>query len=174
LGWYVAQVPFFYGLQPRWLSWDRLFKLHVVVDTVAGAYVGGQIYDDASGMTQLVGPAQAAGPLMALWVRRIVRRRSEREARYESLIPGSAEFLAVDRRNFALRGADIERVIISSKRSLWTVGAHNSGSIRFVLWSGTQWRFLLVNHQDVAWINQVLAAALGKNRVECRTTVVRA
>jgi hypothetical protein len=161
----VSHVPFFYGLQPRWCSWDRLYKLHLAPDGVAGAYLSGQVYDDASG-GQLVAPAQALGPLMAMWVRRILRKRAEREDRYESLITGSPEFLAADERNFLLKYADVERVMLSAKRARWTAGLPNSGSIRFHLWTGQQRRFILIGAQDVARLEELLVGALGRKQVE--------
>src|SRR5262249_13067319 len=118
---------YFYGLQPRWMGWDRLFKIYVLGGSIAGAYLAGQGYDGASGRLRLVGPAGIAAPLLALWVRRIVRRRVERETRYGSLTPASAEFLDADSRNFVWQSDEIERATVSRKRSLWTAGVPNSG-----------------------------------------------
>ncbi|MSU78889.1 MAG: hypothetical protein EXS16_12440 [Gemmataceae bacterium] len=160
----MAVGLFFYGLQPRWFGWDRLFKVYLLRDGIAGAYLAAQIYDEASGMVQLVKPAGIAGPLMKLWVHRLVRKRAERENRYNSLDPGSAEFLAADSKNFLLHSDDVEQVVINPNSSLWT-GRANSGSVRFILRSGRQTRVILVNEQDVRQIEQALNGIFGIDRV---------
>jgi hypothetical protein len=38
----------FYGLQACWFRPDRLFKIYVSTDVLAGAYVAGQLYDGAA------------------------------------------------------------------------------------------------------------------------------
>jgi hypothetical protein len=158
-------MGFFYALQPCWFTWDRLYKVHVLPAGLAGAYLAGQVYDGPSGSLQLVAPAGIAAPLMALWVRSLVRKRTEREGHYDSLEPGSAKFLAADSRNFLLDGAGIERVIVNRKRSLWTAGTPNSGSIRIMLMGGARRRFVLVNEQDVGQIERELIGLLGSNCV---------
>ncbi len=166
----MADIPFFYGLQPRWTHWDRLFKLYMLADSIAAAYVSGQVYDEESGKTQLVRPGQIAGPLAALWVRRIVRKRAERESRYESLLPGSREFFAADRRNFSIKGADIERILLSSRRAFWTLGAANSGSIQFDFWSGKKMRLILVDEQNIDCLNDHLSRCVRGVLIERKPT----
>jgi hypothetical protein len=155
----------FYGLQPKWTSWDRLYKLFVLPKGLAGAYVAGQVYDETSGRIQLVRPAGLLGPLMALWVKRIVQRRAEREERYNRILPGSPEFLAADPRNFVLPVDVVERATISCRRSLWVMGTNKGGSVELALYSGTRLRFLLVNDQDPVQAAGLLVELLGPSRV---------
>jgi hypothetical protein len=154
----------FYGLQGRWTGFDRLFKLFVTRDGIAGAYVAGQVYDEASGAAQLVNPARVAGPLMAMWVRRLIRKRAERELMYDAIQPGSAEFMAADSRNFLLNKSDIEQAVLKSKRSLWA--SVNCGTVTFQLWSGKRLKFVLAGEQDLTQIERTLIDALGKDQVK--------
>jgi hypothetical protein len=162
----AVENAWFYGLQPRWFTWDRLYKVYLLKECIVGAYLAGQVYDELSGEIQLVRPAFILAPLMSMWVRRIVRKRAAREEHYDSLAPDSEEFLAADSRNFRIQADEVERATVSRARALWTWGASNSGSIRIMLRSGEQRRFILVNDQDVARIEEALVQLLGGNRVE--------
>ena len=143
-----------------------MHKVHVLAEDLAGAYLAEQVCDEPSGKLQMVAPAGIAGPVMALWVRRLVRKRTERESYYDALNPSSAEFLAANSRNFLLDGGSIERVTVNRKRSLWTAGIPNSGSVQIILVGGTQQRFILVNQQDVDQIERSLIGLLGPDRVK--------
>lgn len=161
----MNRTVIFYGLQPRWTGWDRLFKIYALPDAIAGAYIAGQVYDEASGRAQLIAPAGILGLFMVPWVRRMVRRRQEREASYASLDPGSDEFLAVDSRNFVIERADVEHVTIRRRRALWTWGATNSGTIEFALWGGVKRRFILIGEQDTDGVARALHDSFGSDSV---------
>jgi hypothetical protein len=155
----------FYGLEARWLSWDRFYKIHVLDDRIVGAYLAGQVYDEVSGRVQLIGPAGLLGPLMALWVRRIVRGRVEREAQCDGLDPKSLEFQERDRRNFVWPRDDIEQVVLSRRRALWTGGAPNSGSFQVALRFGGKRQFVVVGDQNIDDAERAFARLLGTDRV---------
>jgi hypothetical protein len=42
----VAGKPWFYGLEPRWFRWDRLYEVYILGDRITGAYLAGQVYDE--------------------------------------------------------------------------------------------------------------------------------
>lgn len=135
-------VRYFYGLQPRWLRWDRLYRVYAGGGMLAGAYVAGQVYDGPSAAAQL----QQVGPLVRPLVRRRFARRRQREALYDSVSPFGPELLAHDPRNFQLPRADVARTRFRRNRSLWT--PFNVGSVEFHLGDGRRWRFILVGDQD--------------------------
>jgi hypothetical protein len=137
-----SPARFFYGLQPRWLRWDRLYRVYVCEAALAGAYVAGQIYDEPSAAVQL----QQLGPLVSPIVRGRLARRHEREMRYDGLDPFGADMLAQDPRNFHLPRTEVVRARFRRSRSLWT--AFNVGSVELELQDGTKRRFILVGDQD--------------------------
>ena len=144
--------------------WFTLKNLRIGTHTVA-VHVRRDAAGEASGRLQLVSPAGIVSPLMHLCVSRIVRRRAEREAHYDSLDPGSEAFVAADRRNFILTRDDTEEASVSRKRSLWTGGMPNRGSVRFTLRSGGRRRFIVVNDQDIGQVERALVGLLGADRV---------
>jgi hypothetical protein len=124
----TRRVDFFYGLEPGWLSSDRLYKVYVSQNMLAGAYVAGQFYDGAAAARQL----QQAIVLFWPLVRRGLKRRSEREAHYDSSDPFSAEFLHCDSRNFQVSRSDCIGIRLLRKRSFWV--PVNAGTIE-INWS---------------------------------------
>src|SRR5262245_47070199 len=144
----LPSYPWFYGLQPSWFSWDRLYKVFLTPSALCGAYIAGQVYDEDSGNRQLVMPAQGLGLLFIPWVRRMVRQRREREASYEGLDPLGPEFLEMDRRNFRLEAEEIQRVVLSDKRSLmWA--PDSCGALVFHGWDGRKRKFILIGQQPI-------------------------
>ena len=109
-------TPFFYGLQPRWLSWDRLYRIYVSDKMIAGAYVAGQIYDEQSAAVQL----QQAMLFLRPIVRRRLAQRCERETLYDAHDPFGPSFVGHDARNFQILRSDVAQVRFRRNRSLWT------------------------------------------------------
>ena len=95
----------------------------------------------------------------------MVRRRTEHEALYDGLAPGSDEFLAADSRNFVIHRTEIDRVVIRRRKAFWTMGAGNSGSIEIILWSGRKQKYVLVGDQDVNVIEGLLTSSLGSVQI---------
>src|SRR5262249_50669798 len=106
---------FFYGLQRRWLSSDRLYRVYVCDKMLAGAYIAGQLYDEQSAALQLQQLALFLRPLV--W-RRLEQRR-ERETLYDSVDPFGPSLLGHDQRNFQIVRSDVARTRFRRNRSLW-------------------------------------------------------
>lgn len=157
----MVAEPFVYGLQPRWFGNDRLFKVFVLPDAVCGACVAGQLHDEQSAHMQLVAPAGCLGFLFLPIVRRAVRRRQEREEFYDTITPGSDEFVDADGRNFVIRRGEATQISVTSRQSLWTAGARNSGKLEIVLTGGRKRRFVLVGNQDADQVEELLSRSLG-------------
>jgi hypothetical protein len=135
-------VPFFYGLQPRWLTGDRLYRVYVSDKALVGAYVAGQFHDEESAATQLQQAWILARPLVRRWL----AQRRERERFYNSLDPFGPELLHHDSRNFRIDKTDVVRSRFRRNRSLWT--PFNVGSVEFELLDSTRRRFILVGDQE--------------------------
>jgi len=133
---------FFYGLQPRWTSGDRLYRVHVSSEMMAGASIAGQFYDEESAFHQLQHFSVFVLPL----IRRGVARRWEREAFYDGIDPFGPALLEQDARNFQLRRSEVARTRFRKKRSLWT--PLNVGVVVLECLDGTTRRFILVGDQE--------------------------
>lgn len=150
-------APFFYGLQPRWLSWDRLYRIYVSDKMVAGAYIAGQIYDEQSATVQL----QQMRSLLRPIVRRRLAQRCERETLYDAHDPFGPSFLGHDARNFQILRSDVAQVRFRRNRSLRT--RFNVGSVELLFLDGSTNRLILVGDQDpgtVMSLMQVFDAAM--------------
>ncbi len=149
----------FYGLQPRMWTLDRFFKVYVRESELWGALLGKQIYDEASG-TQLVAAATVLAPLARLWVNRLIRRRHDREARYDQLDLWPVEFLDRDKDNFILNKRDIVSADADRKRRLWTGGIPVSGTLRLATSDMRTKELILVGDQDVdlilSWVSPTM------------------
>jgi hypothetical protein len=148
---------FFYGLQPRWLSGDRLYRVYVSDKMLVGAYVAGPLYDEQSAALQL----QQLGPFLRPLVRRRLAQRLERETLYDSLDPFAQSLLDFDPLNFQVLRSDIARTRFRRNRSLWT--RYNVGVVELELLDGTTRRLILVGDQqpdDVLRLMQAFDAAI--------------
>ena len=134
---------FFYGLEPRWFSPDRLYRVYVSDQMIAGAYIAGQLYEERSASVQL---QQAAWLLRSLFMRRCLLRREGREAFYDSFDPLAPQLLQQDHRNFQLQRSDVVRTRLRRNRSLWT--PFNVGRVELELLDGSIRRFILVGDQQ--------------------------
>jgi hypothetical protein len=133
---------FFYGLQPRWLSWDRLYRVYVSDKMLSGAYIAGQLYDEQSAALQL----QQLGLFLRPLVRRRFAQRQEREAMYDAVDPFGPLLLSHDKRNFQIARSDVVRTRFQRNRSLWA--PFNVGAVELELLDGTTLRFILVGDQQ--------------------------
>ena len=157
----MSTWPYFYGLQPRWIGPDRLFKLFVLGDSICAGRVAGPFWDERYAELMLM-PAGVLGNMALPWVvRHLVRRREEREARYDSLVPGSMEFLDADRTNFVIHRAEVLSIAVRSKRSLWTGDVPNAGRVDIALIDGSRTRLILLDEIERAAIVEQLAGSLG-------------
>jgi hypothetical protein len=157
----MSKWPYFYGLQPRWFTPDRLFKVFTLSDSICAARVAGQFWDEQSARVQLA-PAGILGVLAGPLVRQLIRRRTERETLYDSLAPGSTEFLGADRRNFVIHRAEVYSVVVSMQRCLWTGRVPNKGRIDIHLVDGSRKRLILLGEQDATTIVAQLSGSLGE------------
>lgn len=146
----MIQYPTIYGLDARWLNWDRLYKIYVATDCLCGAYIAGQVYDQDSATANL----QNFCLLFRRSVNRSFQRREDREARYEGMDPTSREFLAQDNRNFHIRRREVIDITVNRRRSLWT--PNNIGIVNIELRDGKLRRFILVGDQDADAIAKTL------------------
>lgn len=135
-------APFFYGLQGHWLSRDRLYRVYVGDQMLAGAYVAGQVYDEQVAALQF----QQAFFLLRPWVRRWLEQRQKREKLYDGIDPFTPAFLDLDARNFQLPRTDVQQVHFRRNRS-WHM-PYNVGSVEITLLDGTRRRFILLDQQD--------------------------
>lgn len=148
----MNQCPTFYGLDPRWFTWDRLYRIYVTSDRLCGAYVAGQIYDERSASIQL----QSSYLFLRGRVQRSLQRRKDREERYDTMDPTDGAFLAEDSRNFHIYRNHVIKITVNRKRSLWT--AYNVGTVNIELGDGRIQRFILVGDHDADAITETLRA----------------
>jgi hypothetical protein len=133
---------FFFGLQSRWLSSDRLYRVYVSDRMLAGAYIAGQIYDEQSAAVQL----QQLGLFLRPLVRRRLAQRREREAIYDSINPFGPSLLNLDQRNFQILRSDVARTRLRQNRSLWA--PFSVGVAEVELFDGKTWRLIVVGDQE--------------------------
>lgn len=132
----------FYGLHPRWLKTDQLYRIYITPDLLCGAYIAGQFQDERSAALQLQGLQLFFGA----YVRRLVQRRADLEDQYNSMDPCSSSFLSADDRNFQIQRCDVAACSITHKRRLWT--SFNTGTLKFTVASGHIRQFILVGDQN--------------------------
>jgi hypothetical protein len=141
----MAALGSFYGLEPRWLRPDRLYKIFVSEHMLACAYVAGQFYDNEAAGRQL----QSAGIFMWPLVRKWLAQRKEREQRYDSEDPFSPLFLHLDPRNVQITRSDIAQIRLDRRRLRGKVrGVWNAGSIKVALESQRFRKWILVDDQN--------------------------
>jgi hypothetical protein len=146
----VQPNGFFYGLQPHWLSPDRLYRIYIGDRIIAGAYVAGQFYDHQSATVQL----QQLGWILRPMIRRLMARRQDREACYDALDPFDPSFLDHDPRNFHFMRTDIARTRFRRNRSYWT--PFNVGVVEFELLDGMNRRFILAGDQQPESVLEIM------------------
>jgi hypothetical protein len=138
----MPRLRFFYGLQPRWFKWDRLYRIYISDRMLAGAYVAGQFYDEHSAALQL----QQMGPILSPLVQSRLAQRRERETLYDSVEPFGNAFLQQDERNFQISRSEVVRTRFRRNRSYWT--PFNVGVLELELLDGKKHRFILVGDQQ--------------------------
>lgn len=146
----------FYVLEPRWTSGDRVYRIYVTDTAFCGARVAGQFFDMNFYAPQLLAAADIFAFLLAPFMKKKVekaeRSRDELIAFYDSVAPGSAEFLGAHEHNFCIPKQDVERILISRKKSRWMAGYPHTGSLVFKLRGGKSKRFIVLGDQDVLHI----------------------
>lgn len=145
-----SPVPAFYGLVPRWVSSDRLYKIYIIGDALYGASIAGQFYDAEIAATTL----SVLYFFMHRRIQRGIRRRRELERLYDRLVHTPTELLAQDARNFCAERTNLFAMTLRRRRSLWT--PDNRGSLHIELADGSKRRFLLVEKQDPARVAAML------------------
>lgn len=135
-------VTYFYGMQPLWTRIDRLYRVYVSDQALAGAYIAGQVYDEATAALTF----QQFTPLLSRRIRRIVDRRRERETFYDSIDPFSTRFLELDPRNFRIAREEVIRTRFKLDRSLWS--PINSGVVEIEMIDGGVRRFILIGEHE--------------------------
>jgi hypothetical protein len=134
---------YFYGFQPHWLCWDRLYRIYASETTLAGAYISEQLYDEQS-------PAFVARQkwvFLRPWVRLRLAQRRVREMLYDSIDPFAPSLPDHDKRNFQLKRRDVVWTRLNTDRSWWTpfnvgvleIGLRDGATLRFVLDGGQEW-----------------------------------
>jgi len=146
----VDNTDFFYGLEPHWLTRDRLYMVFVAREALCGAWIAGQLYSDTAARLQL----QQTYLFLRGWVRRLVARRAVRKQEYLGMDPLSGAFLARDRRNFCIFSKQILDVAVSRRPSLWA--ANSVGTVRVTLATGEIRKFVLIEGQDADDVAEIL------------------
>ena len=157
----MSKWPHFYGLQPRWFGPDRLFKVFTLNDSISAGRVAGQFWDERSAHLQLVVSTGILGVFALPLVPWLMRRRREREAFYDSLDPGSTEFISADSQNYMIHRSEVHSVVVRRRRSLWTGGIPNAGSVDIHLIDGSRKRLILLGDQDRTAVEAQLTGSLG-------------
>ncbi len=133
----------FVGNETHWITPDRVYLMFAGHGILAGGRIGGQLM-----------PRRGVYPVdpLAYGQPGLVERQL-------GVDPFSAGFLELDPKNFQLRGADIVRIQVSSRRQLWTGPIPNSGAVIVVPRNGRKRRFILLGEQDRTAIASLLFAA---------------
>jgi hypothetical protein len=140
----MATSDFFYAIQPRWTLPDRFYKIFVARGLLCGARVAGQVYD-----AEVAALIPALGHLLA--------KRARLEDLYDSADVTGEGFLTRDSANFRLEASAIESAEFRARRSWWTGGLPNLGSLKLRLEDGTHRKFILAARQDLSRIKSLLA-----------------
>jgi hypothetical protein len=142
--------PFFYGFQPHWLSWDRVYRIYASERLLAGAFIAGQLYDEQAATILL----QQSWRFLRPVIRRRLAQRRKREALYDSIDPFTACLLVQDARNFQMPKCDVAWTRLVTDRSWWT--PFNAGIVEIGLRSGAKVRFILVGGQNRGEVLQIM------------------
>lgn len=136
----------FYGLQGRAFTPNQLYKIYVADETLACAYVAGQLCDSKSAARQL--------------------------QPFDSDDPSSAHFLLQDSRNIQIARADIVSVRLNRRSFLGRLyGQENAGSLTVVTTNRSKHRWILLHDQNLDEVLELLTKfwpqteATGKARV---------
>ena len=121
----------------------------VTREAIFGAYIAGQMCDEASARRQL----QSLYPFLRFWVRRLLAKREERETHYLQLDPRSDGFLAADKRNFFVPNTQVMDITVSRGRSLMWGGV---GKLKVDDATGRSRKFVLISQQDTDAIAEML------------------
>jgi hypothetical protein len=140
----------FYLLVKKFFTWDRFYKVFVDQNGMHGAYLIGQIYDQASAATLANAIHQGAAGSVPHFSS-VLSRRDQREQEYDPLLPGSPEFLVRDRKNFSIAKEEITRIIYNPRRSMMTEAVTNQGTLIVYTRSGRH-RFIITGEQNVVAI----------------------
>jgi hypothetical protein len=89
---------------------DRLYRIYVGKDFIAGARIAGIVYDEMSFMLTGAGAHWLTRGLLAGWKKRKFAERKAREAFYDGINPAEQDLRAFDARNFHYSANEIVRL----------------------------------------------------------------
>ncbi len=141
----------FYTYEARWLGADRLYRVTVASGALWGGRVGGQL---VAGLVGSYPDDPEAYITLSL------------ASRYDSLDPLHSSFLRVDKLNFRLSSAEIQRIVLRRKKHWWTGPIPNSGSFVVYLRDKGKRHFILLGRQDVDLVEKLLYSVC--TRLEAR------
>lgn len=144
--------PFFYGLEPRWLTSNHLYRIYVRETMLSGAWIAKHISDQESAAAYL---GQLA-PLLSGFFSRESKRRREREYFYDSANPFVPKFLDHDSRNFQVSRAEVVGCRLQRRRSYWT--PFNVGTIELKMLDGSVRKLILYGDQDADAVLDIMRA----------------
>jgi hypothetical protein len=134
----------FIANEAHWITPDVVYLVLVGSGVVAGARVGGQLVTTPFGDYSSDPTTYAKASLLE---------------RYMSADPLDPGFLEADRKNFRFSSAELLEARFSARRTLWTGGVPNSGTVTLVPRAGRRRRLILLGHQDLGAVQNELAAA---------------
>tara|TARA_R110001592_G_scaffold27741_9_gene102502 strand:+ start:45463 stop:46179 length:717 start_codon:yes stop_codon:yes gene_type:complete len=148
---FLNEYQYFYALEPRWFRRDRHYRIYLMPDRLCGAYIAGQIFDEQSAAIQL----QTFYLFFRYFVKRTLKKRKDREARYDSMDLTENSILQEDDRNFHIDRRQVVSIAVNRKHSFWT--PINVGTVKIELTDGSVRRFILIQHQNADQIAKELS-----------------
>src|SRR5215471_14557433 len=113
---------------------DRLYRVYVGDNFIAGARVAGVVYDEMSFMLTGAGAHWLTRGLLAGWKKRKFAERKAREAFYDSVDAAQEDLRAFDPQNFHYSANDIVRLSFRFNNSSEIASA--TGTIRLTTFDG--------------------------------------
>lgn len=152
----MPKYPYFYAIEPKTFSPDRFYKVFVTDIGFYGAYLAGQIHSRAVARL-VVSSAHVLGLFLWPYLEYVLKKREEREARYDSMDVEGPEFLAMDRRNFHIPVMEIRQAVLHTKPRYWGGRIPNSGRLELTFWNKPPRHFILNGDQDADSIRDMIA-----------------
>ena len=143
---------------------DRLYRVYVGENFIAGARVAGLVYDEMSFLLTGAGAHWLTRGLLAGWKKRKFAERKAREAFYDGIDPAQQDLRAFDPQNFHYSANDIVRLGFRFNNSSEIASA--TGTIRLTTFDGPTRTLTAINYIEPAVVIKLLRSLDPRLEVE--------
>ncbi len=131
----------FFGYEPHWFTFDRLYVICLAAGSITGLRVGGQVYSSQRS-TLAEDPSFYA--------------KRELLVQYGTQAPWAVDLAFQDPKNFQIPVSQVASADFRTRRSLWLGPIPNSGVVKFRLRDGKRRRFILIGRQQAREVHASL------------------